>query len=184
MHFDMIDHRRLLRAAGAALALGVVMAPAAAKACNPFEFLFGGCRESVRPRPIETIPVEGPIAKPKRKASAGVAHVAKQVAIAPPVGAKVGSVAHFAEDKTLRSGDVVVTPNGFLVYRGHSGARNGDDFQPLAKARSDLATLEKASRGPRPSYEPTGAPGSMTPVSAIVDAPTKVDREFSANSAH
>ena len=134
MHFDMIDHRRLLRAAGAALALGVVMAPAAAKACNPFEFLFGGCRESVRPRPIETIPVEGPIAKPKRKASAGVAHVAKQVAIAPPVGAKVGSVAHFAEDKTLRSGDVVVTPNGFLVYRGHSGARNGDDFQPLAKA--------------------------------------------------
>ena len=65
MHFDMTDHRRLLRAAGAALALGVVMAPAAAKACNPFEFLFGGCRESVRPRPIETIPVEGPIAKPK-----------------------------------------------------------------------------------------------------------------------
>ena len=59
-----------------------------------------------------------------------------------------------SEDKTLRRGDVVVTPDGFLVYRGGSGAHTRDNFEPLTKARDELANLERASRNPGAAYAP------------------------------
>ena len=106
------------------------------------------------------------------------------MAIAPPQGADVGSVAHFAEDKTLRRGDVVVTPQGFLVYRGAGRAHSKDDFEPLTKARDDLANLEKASRTPG-AYAP--APATVTAsaeaMRTLRPRPAKADsRDFEAKA--
>ena len=49
-----------------------------------------------------------------------------------------------------------MTPDGFLVYRGAGRTHSRDDFEPLTKARNDLATLEKASRNPG-AYAPAQA---------------------------
>ena len=58
------------------------------------------------------------------------------------------------ERRDVRRGDVVVTPDGFLVYRGGSGAHTRDNFEPLTKARDELANLERASRNPGAAYAP------------------------------
>lgn len=150
-------HARLLAASVFAAA---AVAPGAALACNPIQFLFGGCRPQPTPQPQSSLEHlidrgQGPVIHAKRKPTAsGPTRGAKQAAIAPPAGASVGSVAHFAEDKTLRRGDVVVTPQGFLVYRGAGRTHSREDFEPLTKARDDLANLEKASRNPGAAYAP------------------------------
>ena len=148
------------RIVAASVFAAAAFAPGAALACNPIQFLFGGCRPQPTPQPQTTLEnlidrKQGQAVRAKRKPVAtGPARGAKQAAIAPPSGASVGSVAHFAEDKTLRRGDVVVTSEGFLVYRGQGGAHSRNDFEPLTKARDDLATLEKASRNPGVAYAP------------------------------
>lgn len=149
----MVSHPLRARVLAASVFVAVAAAPGAALACNPIQFLFGGCRPQPTPQPQPTLENlidqgQGPVAKPKRKAASGPAPGARQVAIAPPQGADVGSVAHFSEDKTLRRGDVVVTPNGFLVYRGAGRTHSREDFEPLSRPRDELANLEKASRTP------------------------------------
>ncbi len=66
----------------------------------------------------------------------------------PPVGA--GPLGPFLNDPTLRSGDVVVTSEGLMVFRGGGGSRHSPrDFASLAKAGSrtgQLAAIERANR--------------------------------------
>jgi len=66
----------------------------------------------------------------------------------PPVGA--GPLGPFLNDPTLRSGDVVVTTEGLMVYRGGGGSRHSPrDFASLARAgskNSQLAAIERANR--------------------------------------
>ena len=66
----------------------------------------------------------------------------------PPVGA--GPLGPFLNDPTLRSGDVVVTSAGIMVYRGGSGASHSPrEFASLARAGSktgQLAAIERANR--------------------------------------
>jgi hypothetical protein len=133
------------------------LAPAFAQSCNPFEFLFGGCRPQQEPRQVFT-PIPSPLAgrralparhavKKAERARIARASVArsggvsgKQTALQPEPDAPVGSLALFARDRTLRPGDIVVTKAGFLVYGGRTGA-----FAPIAHDSGALATLEKAS---------------------------------------
>lgn len=167
----MVSHPFRARVLAASVFVAVAAAPGAALACNPIQFLFGGCRPQPTPQPQPTLENlidqgQGPVAKPKRKAASGPAPGARQVAIAPPQGADVGSVAHFSEDKTLRRGDVVVTPNGFLVYRGAGRTHSREDFEPLSRPRDELANLEKASR----------TPGVYAPALATVTASAEASR--------
>ena len=159
----MIQFRLRAHVLAAPVLAATILAPGAALACNPIQFLFGGCRPQPTPQLQPAPSLEnllgkshGPARAKRRPTASGPSRGAKQVAIAPPQGARVGSVAHFAEDKTLRRGDVVVTPDGFLVYRGAGRTHSRDDFEPLTKARNDLATLEKASRNPG-AYAPAQA---------------------------
>ena len=61
---------------------------------------------------------------------------------APKSEAPVGSLAAFAADPTLRAGDIVVTTQGFRVYRNNR-------FTPIAQDGGALAQLEKASMTPK-----------------------------------
>lgn len=180
--------RACLFAASALTAMAI--APGAALACNPIQFLFGGCRPQPTPQAQPAPSLEnlleksqGPARAKRRAGASGGSHGVKQVAIAPPQGASVGSVAHFAEDKTLRRGDVVVTPEGFLVYRGAGRTHSRDDFEPLTKARNDLATLEKASRNPG-AYAPAQSAVTATAESVRSLRPVRpASRDFQANVA-
>ena len=66
----------------------------------------------------------------------------------PPMGA--GPLGPFLNDPTLRAGDVVVTTEGLMVYRGGGGSRHSPrDFASLARAgskNSQLAAIERANR--------------------------------------
>lgn len=80
----------------------------------------------------------------------------RQIPIPATPDAPQGSLAHFAKDKTLRAGDVIVTDKGFLIYRG--GNRSSQkSYVALLKggqARSNLFALEQASmRKPVPNIE-------------------------------
>lgn len=167
----MSQYQFRARIVAASVFAAAAFAPGAALACNPIQFLFGGCRPQPTPQPQPTLENlidrnQGPLVRAKRKPSAAASsHGARQAAIAPPQGASVGSVAHFAEDRTLRRGDVVVTSEGFLVYRGQGGAHSRNDFEPLTKARDDLASLEKASRNPGAAYAPLQASAANMPAS-------------------
>jgi hypothetical protein len=116
----------------------------AASACNFLENLFGACR----PRVVYAPAPEEAAAAPHRR------HVAvarnpedyKQKPLAAPEGAKTGSVAHFSADTTLRKGDIVVTPTGFLVYNGRNYTASSDAFAPVGRKQGEIANLEKASK--------------------------------------
>jgi hypothetical protein len=152
MSRSLVAHKfsRLRIAFGAACAL-VVTASTPALACNPFELLFGGCRETQVLRPSAPIYYE-----PSQPAAARhverpkVAHVpgatatgggvsGRQKPMAATPDAPVGSLALFEKDKTLRAGDVVVTKDGFRVYKG------GGVFAHIAQDGGSLSRLEKAS---------------------------------------
>lgn len=150
MSCSLVAHKisRLRIAFGAACAL-VVTASTPALACNPFELLFGGCRETqvFRPAPpvsYEPAPAAARVERPKapyaQSATATGAGVSgKQKPMAATPSAPVGSLALFEKDKTMRVGDVVVTKEGFRVYKG------GGVFAQIAHDGGSLAKLEKAS---------------------------------------
>jgi hypothetical protein len=129
-----------------AIAFGLTVAAVApAAACNPFEILFGGCRQTQafyppQPMEIERAPAQRNEAKRKvvgpHVASNGVS--GKQQPLAARPGAPVGSLALFADDPTLRAGDIVVTNNGFMVYERHA-------FQPISQKNGQLAEMQKVS---------------------------------------
>lgn len=138
-------------------------APASAQDCNPLTLLFGGCQQArVAPalpayEPLDVAPQTAGRLKPAqaraKKATAdaarrGAAHKAAAVpkkeaqTAAKTPEAPVGSLARFAADPTLRAGDIVVTTDGFRVYRNNR-------FTPIAQDGGALAQLEKASMRPR-----------------------------------
>ena len=137
---------------GAALAF-FAAASSPALACNPFELLFGQCRETQVFRPEAPAYYEPAVRRradtrgvdrPKPRVAHGAPTNSngvsgKQKPIAATAAAPVGSLALFEKDRTLRTGDVVVTTTGFRVYEG------GGSFAAIAHDGGRLATLEKVS---------------------------------------
>lgn len=142
---------RLLALGGAFLA---VLGAAPALACNPLEFLFGGCRETQILRPSPPYYDQRAIdrrAEPRRLTRDAGAHrvvgaaangngvSGKQKPLLPTADAPIGSLALFERDRTLRRGDIIVTFAGFMVSKGAGG------FAPIAHDGGALARLEQAS---------------------------------------
>jgi hypothetical protein len=122
--------------------------PAAAQACNPIEILFGCRQASVAPAAPAHVRrhelVRYATIHAKRKTGSGKSDAAeRQTPLPPPAGVAFASIEHFAADPTLRSGDIVVTPRGFLVFHGDERR-----FTALDNKHASLASLEKASRRP------------------------------------
>lgn len=146
----MTRHRKSL--AAAVFAFSAILVPGAALACNPLEALFGACRMDVfRPSyvPRDVGPRWRPArpqvqhARPRHKVVAARTPKAdgisgKQTPLKPTAEAPAGSLAQFRRDPTLRDGDIVVTNDGFRVYR-----RGG--FAAIAHDGGRLAQLEQAS---------------------------------------
>ena len=143
----------------AAIGLAASVAPAAAQDCNPLTLLFGGCRQArVAPalpayEPLNVAPqaqarAKASLARAKKPATPARRHkaVASKLAEAhksvvhrrPGADAPIGSLARFAADPTLRAGDIVVTSEGFRVFRNNR-------FTPIAQDGGALAKLEQAS---------------------------------------
>jgi hypothetical protein len=133
-----------------------------ASAQNFFEMLFGGfARQGVAsappPRASQSWPGReqqlwrhqtGDGASPRTIRSLEDAYGKPEKVAPPPVGP--GPLGPFLNDPTLRSGDVVVTTEGLMVYRGRGGASHSPrDFASLARAGSknaQLAAIERANR--------------------------------------
>ncbi len=125
-----------------------LLAPASAFACNPIEALFGACRMEVF-RPAYNYQQDVDALRPAVRSHARKARVkarsvmdkdgisGKETPLKATAEAPIGSLALFREDPTLRSGDVVVTNEGFRIYRHGQFAAIG--------AKGSLAALEKAS---------------------------------------
>ena len=142
----------------AAIGLAASVAPAAAQECNPLTLLFGGCQQArVAPalpayEPMNVAPhvqvhakaslarAKKPIAPARRHkvVASKLAEAQKSVVHRPGADAPVGSLARFAADPTLRAGDIVVTSEGFRVFRNNR-------FTPIAQDGGALAKLEQAS---------------------------------------
>jgi hypothetical protein len=142
------------------LAAALLMAaPAPAMAQNFFEMLFGA-----RPQPqvAAYAPPRGAsrswprreqrLSRPgeaERSATRGLEESSKPEKVEPPpVGS--GPLGPFLHDPTLRSGDVVVTTQGLMVYRGGGGSNHSPrDFASIANAgskTSQLAAIDRANR--------------------------------------
>jgi hypothetical protein len=142
--------RLLLCAAISALAF-----PVAAQACNPIEAFFG-CREpSVAPAAHAHVRAQTTTIHAKRKTvGTGKTDAAeRQTPLPPPNGVAFASIEHFAADQTLRSGDIVVTTRGFLVFHGDERKFTALDTRQTSTRQAStrqasLALLEKASRRP------------------------------------
>jgi len=143
----------------------LMAAPAPAMAQNFFEQLFGG---GFQPQAAAYAPTSRGVSRtwPRREQrlraveGQGYGRSKSEVSRAfeesgkpekvepPPVGA--GPLGPFLNDPTLRSGDVVVTSEGLMVFRGRGGSRHSPrDFASLAKAgsrNSQLAAIERANR--------------------------------------
>jgi hypothetical protein len=148
---------------GAFTLLMLLLLPAPASAQGLFDFLFGGRTSSRDERSIvayapdlDSQMREAPRLR-QRAAPLRPAHQVKRIKLKPlpklvftekpgrepppPLGE--GALAPFLNDPTLRAGDVVVTKQGLLVYRGSEGSRHrNSDFVSLGKAR----TLPQAER--------------------------------------
>ena len=142
----------------------LMAAPAPAMAQNFFEALFGG----FQPQAAAYAPTSRGVSRtwPRREQrlrageGQGYGRSKSEVSRAfeesgkpekvepPPMGA--GPLGPFLNDPTLRAGDVVVTSEGLMVYRGGGGSRHSPrDFASLAKAgskNSQLAAIERANR--------------------------------------
>ena len=160
-------HGFLLAPPGAILMLASALfmaAPAPAMAQNFFEQLFGG----FQPQAAAYAPTSRGVSRtwPRReqrlRAGEGQGYGRSRTEVSrafeesgkpekvepPPMGA--GPLGPFLNDPTLRAGDVVVTSEGLMVYRGGGGSRHSPrDFASLAKAgskNSQLAAIERANR--------------------------------------
>lgn len=94
--------------------------------------------------------------------------------VAPPVMG--GPVGRFLRDPTLRSGDIVATGAGLMVFRGSQGSRHSErDFVSLSRAgglvarngRTELVQLERAIDG---SLEEPPVAFSSAPIVAQDDS--------------
>lgn len=145
-----------------ALALAAATAPAPARAANFLEFLFG---RQTRPqvyaaypppqaypqsRPVRIDPASAAREEAARRArdqarQAAAAEARKREmernaeflkALGELQRANPGSLQVFANDPTLRKGDIVATRNGFSVYRGGRSAPRASDFVPIAAVKN------------------------------------------------
>jgi hypothetical protein len=146
------------------VAISALAFPVAAQACNPIEMLFG-CREApAAPKAsahaahtVRTATIHA------RRKGAGTGDAAqRQTPLPPPAGVAFASVEHFAADPTLRSGDIVVTTRGFLVFHGDERK-----FTALDTRRASLASLEKASQ--RPAAATWQSPSPLAEWSPAID---------------
>ena len=160
-------HGFLLAPPGAIFMLAATLlmaAPAPAMAQNFFEALFGG----FQPQAAAYAPTSRGVSRtwPRReqrlRAGEGQGYGRSRTEVSrafeesgkpekvepPPMGA--GPLGPFLNDPTLRSGDVVVTSEGLMVFRGGGGSRHSPrDFASLAKAgskNSQLTAIERANR--------------------------------------
>ena len=163
----------------------LMAAPAPALAQNFFEQLFGG---GFQPQAAAYAPTSRGVSRtwPRReqrlRAVEGQGYGRSRTVVSraieesgkpdkvepPPVGA--GHLGPFLNDPTLRSGDVVVTSEGLMVFRGRSSASHSPrEFASLAKAGSktgQLAAIERANRrglSPLVVVETTPAPKPQGP---------------------
>ena len=154
----MTRHRKSL--AAAVFAFSAILVPGAALACNPLEALFGACRMDVfRPPYVPQDvgprwrPARPPVkhARPAHKVAARTPNAdgisGKQTPLKPTAEAPEGSLALFRHDPTLRDGDIVVTNDGFKIYR-----RGG--FAAIAHDGGRLAQLEQVSMKGRAHARP------------------------------
>ncbi|MFO1118484.1 MAG: hypothetical protein U1E28_22670 [Beijerinckiaceae bacterium] len=128
--------------------LFAILACSAAEAgqCGFFDLLFG-CAEPQYPR-VEAPPpprARRHVVRPGHapdKAGKPQAPVAggKQIPLEAGPGETTGSLAMFRRDHTLRTGDIVATPDGFYEFRAGS-------FQPVGARRT--ASLGLRLAGPR-----------------------------------
>ena len=142
----------------------LVAAPAPAMAQNFFEALFGGFQPQAtayaptsrnasrswprREQRLRSVEGQG-FGRSKTEVSRAMEESGKPEKVEPPpMGA--GPLGPFLNDPTLRPGDVVVTTEGLMVYRGGGGSRHSPrDFASLARAgakNSQLAAIERANR--------------------------------------
>lgn len=152
----------------------MALAPAAAQACNPFEILFGGCRERPVVRYYEPAPAYRPsLSRPAHREARTPARTRRAVAAVDGNGvskrqtplkasadAPIGSLALFAEDRTLRPGDVVVTDKGFKVFRN-------DRFAPIPHNSGELSKMEQVSMmQPKQDFASVG-PDAIRPAGLV-----------------
>lgn len=146
------------RSAAIALVCGLLF-PGSALACNPIEALFGACRfEPLRPiyespsyhERFRAAPRLRHVRRPqaahvrktaRRRNESGIS--GKESPLLPTLDAPVGSLALFRRDPTLRNGDIVVTNDGFRVYRHGK-------FASIRHDGGKIARLEQASMRGRP----------------------------------
>ena len=84
-----------------------------------------------------------------------------------PPQAMPGPAGRFLQDATLKSGDVIVTSEGLMVFRGSPKTRHSErDFVPLSRAgaliprhsRTELAQLDSAIASPPELAQPSSSP--------------------------
>ena len=162
----------------------LMAAPAPAMAQNFFEALFGGFQPqaaayaptarsaprtwSGREQGLRPADAQG-YGRSRTAVSRAIEESGKPEKVEPPpVGA--GPLGPFLNDPTLRSGDVVVTSEGLMVFRGRSSASHSPrEFASLAKAGTktgQLAAIERANRrglSPLVVVETTPAPKPQGP---------------------
>ena len=178
--FPLAPHGAIFMLASALL----MAAPAPALAQNFFEALFGGFQPQAAayaptargasrswPRREQGLrPADGQgYGRPRTVVPRAFEESGKPDKIEPPpVGA--GPLGPFLNDPTLRSGDVVVTTEGLMVFRGRGGSGHSPrDFASLARAGSktgQLAAIERANRrglSPLLVVETTPAPKPQGP---------------------
>ncbi len=133
-------------------------------------------REFARPKPVRNATVAKAVAEPAPSHKISLAHrgapthdaesapisapshsLGKAQPVSPTKDAPQGSLALFMKDKTLRAGDVVVTNDGFMVYKGGASTPTKASFVALNGARgisgerNTLLALERVSRQSTPS---------------------------------
>lgn len=183
----MVLRKPAARAALFGLVTATVLPATPASACNFLQGLFGACRSEpapvAAPEPQQTLEAGLP---PEKKAvrHAVAAMPRKQIPLAPPDGARVGSFAHFAADPTLRKGDVIVTTDGFLVYRGATGDRGAQAFAPVDPKQTDLANLENASRRAATADQSEPLTTATTALASAAVAKPAKDKSATAKIAH
>lgn len=154
----------------ALLAAGVLSSTPAA-ACNFLQKLVGACEPTQQAAPAPpTLEAILPPEKRSDKRPAVAAMPKKQVPLAPPEGAAVGSLAHFSGDPTLRKGDIVVTRNGFLVFNGAPTADRAIAFGPIDPKNGQLAELQSESRKSDWTASVAAAPSALAARSALEKA--------------
>jgi hypothetical protein len=165
----MFEPRRAASLAiGPCIIAGALLATAPASAQGLFEFLFGGAQRGNYERSVVAYAPDpglghsfrfAPDRRLERKKRVKLSpSITKAVEVTspkkePPPVAGPGPLGPFVNDPTLRAGDVVVTTQGLMVYRGGGGARHTTrDFVGIARAgklvgrNQDLASIERANR--------------------------------------